>query len=153
MPVDPIERLAANARRRSEHTLQKAQDAITVMAARGDAITVARLAKNAQVSRSWIYTQPELRERIEQLRSRDLPDQCCTKIWLSCSCDSTGYWSAGRTISVICAREAPSTATISDNKHPPSPFHQLVQASHRASSVSKVGGTSNPESGPWRGFL
>ena len=68
MPVDPIERLAANARRRSEQTLQKAQDAITVMAARGDAITVARLAKNAQVSRSWIYTQPELRERIEQLR-------------------------------------------------------------------------------------
>ena len=68
MPVDPIERLAANARRRSEQTLQKAQDAITVMAARGDAITVARLAKNAHVSRSWIYTQPELRERIEQLR-------------------------------------------------------------------------------------
>jgi len=28
MPVDPIERLAANARRRSEQTLQKAQDAI-----------------------------------------------------------------------------------------------------------------------------
>ena len=48
MPVDPIERLAANARRRSEQTLQKAQDAITVMAARGDAITVARLAKNAR---------------------------------------------------------------------------------------------------------
>jgi predicted nucleic acid-binding Zn-ribbon protein len=68
MPVDPIERLAANARRRSEQTLQKAQDAITAMAARGDAISVARLAKNAQVSRSWIYTQPELRERIEQLR-------------------------------------------------------------------------------------
>jgi hypothetical protein len=38
MPVDPIERLAANARRRSEQTLQKAQDAISVMAARGDAI-------------------------------------------------------------------------------------------------------------------
>jgi len=68
MPVDPIERLAANARRRSEQTLRKAQDAITAMAARGDAITVASLAKNAQVSRSWIYTQPELRERIEQLR-------------------------------------------------------------------------------------
>jgi hypothetical protein len=37
------------------------------MAARGDALTVARLAKDAQVSRSWIYPQPELRERIEQL--------------------------------------------------------------------------------------
>lgn len=31
MPVDPIERLAANARRRSEQTLQKARDAIAVM--------------------------------------------------------------------------------------------------------------------------
>ena len=61
-----------NARRRSEQTLQKAQDAITVMTARGDAITVARLAKSAQVSRSWIYTQPELRERIEQLRQAAL---------------------------------------------------------------------------------
>ena len=67
MPVDPIERLTANARRRSEQTLQKAQDALTAMAARGDAVTVASLAKNAEVSRSWIYTQPELRDRIEQL--------------------------------------------------------------------------------------
>lgn len=67
MPVDPIERLTANARRRSEQTLQKAQNAITAMAARGDDVTVASLAKNADVSRSWIYTQPELRDRIEQL--------------------------------------------------------------------------------------
>jgi len=67
MSVDPIERLTANARRRSEQTLQKAQDALTAMAARGEAVTVASLAKNAEVSRSWIYTQPELRDRIEQL--------------------------------------------------------------------------------------
>jgi predicted nucleic acid-binding Zn-ribbon protein len=67
MSVDPIERLTANARRRSEQTLQKAQDALTAMAARGDAVTVASLAKNAEVSRSWIYTQPELRDRLEQL--------------------------------------------------------------------------------------
>jgi hypothetical protein len=56
MSVDPIERLTANARRRSEQTLQKAQDALTAMAARGEAVTVASLAKNAEVSRSWIYT-------------------------------------------------------------------------------------------------
>jgi predicted nucleic acid-binding Zn-ribbon protein len=67
MSVDPIERLTANARRRSEQTLQKAQNALTAMAARGAAVTVASLAKNAEVSRSWIYTQPELRDRIEQL--------------------------------------------------------------------------------------
>jgi len=67
MPVDPIERLTANARHRSEQTLHKAQNALTAMAARGDAVTVASLAKTAEVSRSWIYTQPELRDRIEQL--------------------------------------------------------------------------------------
>jgi Family of unknown function (DUF6262) len=67
MSVDQIDQLTANARRRSELTLQKAQDAITAMAARGDAVTIASLAKNAKVSRSWIYTQPELRDRIEQL--------------------------------------------------------------------------------------
>jgi predicted nucleic acid-binding Zn-ribbon protein len=68
MSVDQIERLTANARRRSEQTLQRAQNTLTAMAARGDTVTVASLAKNANVSRSWIYTQPELRERIEQLR-------------------------------------------------------------------------------------
>ena len=68
MSVDQIERLTANARRRSEQTLQRAQDTLTAMVARGDTITVASLAKNADVSRSWIYTQPELQDRIEQLR-------------------------------------------------------------------------------------
>lgn len=67
MSVDQIERLTANARRRSEQTLQRAQDTLTAMGARGDTVTVAILAKNADVSRSWIYTQPELRDRIEQL--------------------------------------------------------------------------------------
>lgn len=68
MPVEQIERLTANARRRSQQTMQRAQETLTAMATRGDALTVARLAQSANVSRSWIYTQPELLERIEQLR-------------------------------------------------------------------------------------
>ena len=68
MSVDQIDRLTANARRRSEQTLQRAQDTLNAMVARGDTITVASLAKNADVSRSWIYAQPELQDRIEQLR-------------------------------------------------------------------------------------
>lgn len=67
MPGEPVERLRANARRRSEQTLRRAQDTLTAMVARGDTITVASLAKRANVSRSWIYTQPELLDRIEQL--------------------------------------------------------------------------------------
>ena len=68
MPVDPIQRLKANARRRSQETLQRAENTLTAMAARGDTVTVASLAIGANVSRSWIYTQPELWDRIEQLR-------------------------------------------------------------------------------------
>jgi predicted nucleic acid-binding Zn-ribbon protein len=68
MSVEQTERLTANARRRSEQTLQRAQETLTAMAACGDTITLAKLAQTADVSRSWIYTQPELRERIEQLR-------------------------------------------------------------------------------------
>jgi len=67
MPADQVERLTANARRRSEETLRRAQDALTAMTARGDTVSVASLAKSAEVSRSWIYTRPELRERIEEL--------------------------------------------------------------------------------------
>lgn len=67
MPGDPVERLRANARRRAEQTVQRAYDTLAAMTARGDTITVASLATRAGVSRSWIYTQPELRDRIEQL--------------------------------------------------------------------------------------
>jgi Family of unknown function (DUF6262) len=73
MPADQVARLTANARRRSEQTRQKAQDALAAMAARGGAITVAGLANNAEISRSWIYTQPELRERIDELNQAAAP--------------------------------------------------------------------------------
>jgi hypothetical protein len=63
-----IEQLTAHARRRAEQTLQRAQETLAAMSARGDVVTVAKLAQNAAVSRSWIYTQPELCDRVEQLR-------------------------------------------------------------------------------------
>ena len=68
MSDERISQLTAHARRRAEQTTLKAQEALAAMSARGDGVTVARLAQNAAVSRSWIYTQPELCERIEQLR-------------------------------------------------------------------------------------
>lgn len=73
MPADHIARLAANARRRSEQTMQKAHDTLTAMAANDEAVTVAGLAKTAEISRSWIYTQPELRERIDELNQAAAP--------------------------------------------------------------------------------
>jgi Family of unknown function (DUF6262) len=63
-----VDRLAQHARARAEQTMDRAQQALAAMAADGDVLTVGRLAHRAGVSRSWIYTQPELRDRIEQLR-------------------------------------------------------------------------------------
>ena len=68
MPADRADRLAQHARARHEQTLHRAQAALTSMANNGEAITVSILAGKAGVSRSWIYTQPELRDHIEQLQ-------------------------------------------------------------------------------------
>lgn len=68
MPADRTDRLAAHARGRHEQTLHRAQAALTRMANDGEVITVSLLAGKAGVSRSWIYTQPELREKIERLQ-------------------------------------------------------------------------------------
>lgn len=68
MPADHTNQLTRHARRRHEQTLQRARDAFAAMASKGEVVTVALLASKAGVSRSWIYTQPELRDQIEQLQ-------------------------------------------------------------------------------------
>lgn len=68
MPADRADRLAQHARARHEQTLHRAQATLTSMANDGDDITVSLLASRAGVSRSWIYTQPELRDQIERLQ-------------------------------------------------------------------------------------
>ena len=69
MPADPAGRLAGHARERHEQVLQRARAALAAMARDGTPVTVARLAAEASVSRAWIYTQPGLRDEIDQLRS------------------------------------------------------------------------------------
>jgi predicted nucleic acid-binding Zn-ribbon protein len=68
MPADHAHRLAQHARQRHERTLQRASETLTTLADSGEPVSIAALATRAGVSRSWIYTQPELRERIEQLQ-------------------------------------------------------------------------------------
>ncbi|MEO3858490.1 DUF6262 family protein [Acrocarpospora sp. B8E8] len=68
MPVEHVHRLAEHARQRHEQALQRAQQTLTELADTGQPVTVTTLATRAGVSRSWIYTQPELRERIQQLQ-------------------------------------------------------------------------------------
>jgi hypothetical protein len=67
--ADRTARLVQHARTRHEQALERARNGLAALAASGDTVTVAALAGNAGVSRSWIYAQPELRDQIEQLRS------------------------------------------------------------------------------------
>lgn len=68
MPADHPQQLAEHARQHHHETLQRAQQALTELADAGEQVTVALLADRARVSRSWIYTQPELRGRLRQLQ-------------------------------------------------------------------------------------
>ena len=58
------------ARRRSHETQQRAVAALRRMDNTGVAISFESVAKEAGVSRSWLYTQTELRIEIERLRGR-----------------------------------------------------------------------------------
>ncbi|MBO0807536.1 MAG: transposase [Actinobacteria bacterium] len=68
MPADHSGHLAEHARQRHHQTLQRAQHALTELTDTAEPVTVALLASRAGISRSWIYTQPALLDRIRQLQ-------------------------------------------------------------------------------------
>ncbi|WP_331767877.1 DUF6262 family protein [Embleya sp. NBC_00896] len=68
MPVDRGRHLAEQAQRRHQQTLDRTHQTLTEMADTGEPVTMARVARRAGVSRSWLYSQPEIRDRIQQLR-------------------------------------------------------------------------------------
>jgi hypothetical protein len=53
---------------RHQRTLERAEQALRDLDAEGAQISFQAVAKRAGVSRQWLYTQPELRARIEGLR-------------------------------------------------------------------------------------
>lgn len=61
-------RLATKARHRHELTRSKAVRALRELDRAGTPINFDVVARTAQVSRSWLYTQPDLRHEIERLR-------------------------------------------------------------------------------------
>lgn len=79
MPADQVRDtpLAIAARRRHELTRSKAIRAVRELNNAGTAITFDAVARNADVSRSWLYTQPDLRAEIQRLReaTRRAPTQ------------------------------------------------------------------------------
>jgi hypothetical protein len=73
MPADPAHRLATAARHRHELTRAKAVQALRELDRAGTPITFEALARAASVSRSWLYTQPDLRAEVERLRDATRP--------------------------------------------------------------------------------
>jgi hypothetical protein len=68
MPAEPSLHLAEHARQRHQQALHRTQQTLTEMTDAGETMTVALIARRAGVSRSWIYTQPALRNQIQQLQ-------------------------------------------------------------------------------------
>lgn len=73
MRADNSRHLIVAARRRSDTAQRKAAAALRRMDANGIAVSFEAVATEAGVSRSWLYTQPELRAEIERLRQRHSP--------------------------------------------------------------------------------
>jgi hypothetical protein len=70
MPADNAPHLIAAARRRHELTRSKAVQALRELEREGTAVTFESVAKAAGISRSWLYSQPDLRADIQRLREQ-----------------------------------------------------------------------------------
>ena len=70
MRADNSAHLLAATRRRAEQTRTRAIAALRAIDTTGTPITFEALARHAQVSRSWLYTQENIRAEIERLRRR-----------------------------------------------------------------------------------
>ena len=68
MRPDPAARLAESAARRHELTRAKAIQALRELDRGGQPVTFAAVAAAAGISRSWLYTQPDISDQIRRLR-------------------------------------------------------------------------------------
>jgi hypothetical protein len=69
MRADNTHHIVAAARHRHELTRAKAIRALRILDADGKPVTFEAVAQAAAVSRSWLYTQPDVRAEIERLRA------------------------------------------------------------------------------------
>ncbi len=73
MRADNSHHITAAARRRAAATRKRAVSALRRRDKAGLPITFDALAREARVSRSWLYNQPDLRAEVERLRARQRP--------------------------------------------------------------------------------
>ena len=69
MHPDPVTPLAVAAARRHELTRARAIQALRELDRAGAPVTFAAVASAAGISRSWLYTQPDIRDQIQRLRN------------------------------------------------------------------------------------
>lgn len=76
MRADNSHHIIAAARNRHEYTRAKAVQALREIDAAGTTVTFEAVARAARVSRSWLYSQQDLRAEVERLRAagRRSPD-------------------------------------------------------------------------------
>jgi len=63
-------KLKQAAKNKREYTLKKTKKAIEAMLANKQLINFEQVAKQAQVSKAWLYKEPSIRERIISLRTK-----------------------------------------------------------------------------------
>jgi len=73
MRADNSHHLVAAARRRARATQKRAVAALRRLDNAGTPISFDAVAREAGVSRSWLYNQPDLRAEIQRLRERERP--------------------------------------------------------------------------------
>jgi hypothetical protein len=73
MPPDRAAHLITASKQRHELTRAKAIRAIRELDRTGAVITFGTVARTAQVSRSWLYTQADIRDEIRKLRAEAPP--------------------------------------------------------------------------------
>ena len=75
MHADNLTPLAVAAARRHEHTRARAIQALRELDRAGAPVTFASVAAAAGTSRSWLYTQPDIRDQIQHLRAASAKTQ------------------------------------------------------------------------------
>ncbi|WP_219420338.1 DUF6262 family protein [Pseudonocardia nigra] len=65
MPADNSAHLRDAAHRRREQTLQRARHALRQLEADGAPVTFELVARTAEVSRAWLYREPDIREAVQ----------------------------------------------------------------------------------------
>jgi hypothetical protein len=77
MAAEPLNQAASA---RHERTVARAEQALRELDAAGTPVSFQAVAQRAGVSRQWLYTQPELRARIEALRDRAPRRMGCRRV-------------------------------------------------------------------------